>query len=415
MTASTSSSIRWRARKPRRKSSCKLVSRSNEVLATRRTDASGHAQFEAGLASGEGGAAPAMLTAKDGQGDYAFLNLRGPAFDLTDRGVGGRPAPTGLDAFVYSERGVYRSGETAYLTALLRDTHGAAALGVPLTLVVERPGRRRIPPRVGRRPGLGRSRAFAGAAGVGAERHLARARLHRSETSAGRRDELPGRRLRAGPDRVRFTLAERPHLAKSSGQGRSRRALPLRRAGRRSRPRRRSDDRRRQGADRLCRLSVRPRRRADRTGRAAAGGSARHRRRRQSKLQRQSRQTAVQHASARSARHRAHGRARRPRRRAQCRAAGDGERHDDRRQAAILRPFAGRRRQRRLRRDRASRPTARRSRSAACVTSCCGSKRIISSTNTTAAGTTSRSRPPSASPTARSTRRSTRRRIFRCR
>ena len=99
----------------------------------------GHAQFEAGLTSGEGGVAPAMLTAKDGQGDYAFLNLSGPAFDLTDRGVGGRPAPTGLDAFVYGERGVYRSGETAYLTALLRDTHGAAALGVPLTLVVERP------------------------------------------------------------------------------------------------------------------------------------------------------------------------------------------------------------------------------------------------------------------------------------
>jgi uncharacterized protein YfaS (alpha-2-macroglobulin family) len=117
----------------------RLVSRGNEVLATRRTDASGHAQFEAGLAGGEGGAAPALLAANDGQGDYAFLTLKGPAFDLTDRGVGGRPAPNGLDAFVYAERGVYRSGETAYLTALLRDTRGAAALAVPLTLVVERP------------------------------------------------------------------------------------------------------------------------------------------------------------------------------------------------------------------------------------------------------------------------------------
>ena len=37
----------------------RLISRGNEVLATRRTDASGHAQFEAGLANGEGGAAPA--------------------------------------------------------------------------------------------------------------------------------------------------------------------------------------------------------------------------------------------------------------------------------------------------------------------------------------------------------------------
>jgi alpha-2-macroglobulin len=117
----------------------KLISRSNEVLATRRTDAGGHVQFEAGLAHGEGGAEPTVLVANDGQEDFAFLNLTAPAFDLTDRGVSGRPAPNGLDAFVYAERGVYRSGETAYLTALLRDARGAAAPGVPLTFVVERP------------------------------------------------------------------------------------------------------------------------------------------------------------------------------------------------------------------------------------------------------------------------------------
>ncbi len=117
----------------------RLISRGNEVLATRRTDAGGSAQFAAALASGEGGSAPAMLSAVDPQGDYAFLSLTAPAFDLTDRGVAGRPAPSGLDAFVYAERGVYRSGETAYLTALLRDARGAAALGVPLTLVIERP------------------------------------------------------------------------------------------------------------------------------------------------------------------------------------------------------------------------------------------------------------------------------------
>jgi uncharacterized protein YfaS (alpha-2-macroglobulin family) len=117
----------------------RLLSRGNEVLATRRTDANGVAVFEPGLASGEGGAAPALLTASDPQGDYAFLNLKSPAFDLTDRGVSGRPAANGLDAFVYAERGVYRSGETVYLTALLRDAQSAAAANVPLTLVIERP------------------------------------------------------------------------------------------------------------------------------------------------------------------------------------------------------------------------------------------------------------------------------------
>jgi uncharacterized protein YfaS (alpha-2-macroglobulin family) len=117
----------------------RLLSRGNEVLATRRTDADGHVQFEANLARGEGALSPAMLVAADGNSDYAFLNLKGPAFDLTDRGVGGRLAPAGLDAFVYTERGVYRSGETVQVAALLRDPQGVAALNVPLTLVVERP------------------------------------------------------------------------------------------------------------------------------------------------------------------------------------------------------------------------------------------------------------------------------------
>jgi alpha-2-macroglobulin len=124
---------------PKNGAEVRLLSRGNEVLATRRADAGGHVQFEAGIASGEGGSAPALLTATDGQGDYAFLSLKSPAFDLTDRGVGGRPAPSGLDAFVYAERGVYRSGETAYLTALLRTPQGAAAADVPVTFVIERP------------------------------------------------------------------------------------------------------------------------------------------------------------------------------------------------------------------------------------------------------------------------------------
>jgi hypothetical protein len=117
----------------------RLLARNNEVLATKSTDATGTARFEAGLSRGEGGQAPALLVAADPKGDYAFLSLKGPAFDLTDRGVSGRPAASGLDAFVYSERGVYRTGESVYLTALLRDAQGVAALGVPLTLVIERP------------------------------------------------------------------------------------------------------------------------------------------------------------------------------------------------------------------------------------------------------------------------------------
>ena len=90
-----------------------------------------------GLTRGEGGQAPAAIVAAD-KADYAFLSLKSTAFDLSDRGVAGRQVPTGLDAFVYTERGVYRSGETVHVTSLLRDARGIAA-AAPLTLVMERP------------------------------------------------------------------------------------------------------------------------------------------------------------------------------------------------------------------------------------------------------------------------------------
>jgi uncharacterized protein YfaS (alpha-2-macroglobulin family) len=115
----------------------RLVARNNEVLATQRTDSSGFVHFDAGLARGEGGLSPAAIVALI-RGDYAFLSLKSPPFDLTDRGVAGRVAPGALDAFVYTERGVYRSGETVHITALLRDARAVAVTG-PLTLVVERP------------------------------------------------------------------------------------------------------------------------------------------------------------------------------------------------------------------------------------------------------------------------------------
>ncbi|MEH2627197.1 uncharacterized protein YfaS (alpha-2-macroglobulin family) [Bradyrhizobium sp. AZCC 1719] len=117
----------------------RLVARNNEILATRKTDDAGHVLFEAGLARGEGGLSPALLTVMSEKADYAFLSLKANAFDLTDRGVSGRVVPPGADAFVYAERGVYRSNETVYLTALLRDGQGNAMAGGPLTLVIERP------------------------------------------------------------------------------------------------------------------------------------------------------------------------------------------------------------------------------------------------------------------------------------
>ncbi|HEX7075591.1 MAG TPA: MG2 domain-containing protein, partial [Hyphomicrobiaceae bacterium] len=118
--------------------SVRLVARNNEVLGTATSDARGYVRFEAGLTRGEGGAAPALLVAEAKNGDYAFLDLTSSAFDLTDRGVKGREPPGPIDAYLFTERGVYRPGEDVHLTALVRDRAGQAS-SVPVTLVITRP------------------------------------------------------------------------------------------------------------------------------------------------------------------------------------------------------------------------------------------------------------------------------------
>ncbi|MEL6375238.1 MAG: alpha-2-macroglobulin family protein, partial [Pseudomonadota bacterium] len=98
----------------------KLVARNNEVLGEAVTNAQGYARFPAALARGEGGMAPALISAFDGA-DYAFMSLATAPFDLTDRGVKGRPAPGAVDAYLFTERGVYRPGAKVHLTGLVRD------------------------------------------------------------------------------------------------------------------------------------------------------------------------------------------------------------------------------------------------------------------------------------------------------
>lgn len=117
----------------------RLVAVNNEVLGETTSDADGRAVFAPGLARGTGGRAPQLLVAETEEGDYAFLDLSRPAFDLTDRGVEGRPSPGPLDVFATTERGVYRPGETVYLTALLRNDRAEAVENLPLTLEIERP------------------------------------------------------------------------------------------------------------------------------------------------------------------------------------------------------------------------------------------------------------------------------------
>ncbi len=115
-----------------------LIARNNDELAQAVTDQDGKVRFDAGLMRGTGGMAPVMVMAY-GTDDFAFLDLRRPDFDLSDRGVDGR-APAGpVDAFLYTERGIYRPGEVVHLVSMLRDPKVQALESGTATIKVMRP------------------------------------------------------------------------------------------------------------------------------------------------------------------------------------------------------------------------------------------------------------------------------------
>jgi len=117
----------------------RLMAVNNEILGEAITDKNGYGKFAAGLTRGKAGMAPALLVAEASDRDYAFLDLTKSAFDLTDRGVDGRAAPGPVDAFMYTDRGVYRPGETVHAVSLIRDGRGVAMPKLPLTMVFTRP------------------------------------------------------------------------------------------------------------------------------------------------------------------------------------------------------------------------------------------------------------------------------------
>jgi uncharacterized protein YfaS (alpha-2-macroglobulin family) len=116
-----------------------LIARNNSVLGTMTTDANGFAEFPAGLLRGNGGAEPTALVARDTNGGFVFLDLGRAGFDFSDRGVEGHTAPGPVDVFAWTERGIYRPGETIHISALARNATDVHSVDLPLTFIVTRP------------------------------------------------------------------------------------------------------------------------------------------------------------------------------------------------------------------------------------------------------------------------------------
>ena len=118
-----------------------LYARNNAPLATVFTDAFGIVRFAPGLLRGKGGDRPSMVTAgAGGSHGFSFLQLSAPPFDLSDRGVSGRLPSGPIDGWSYTDRGIYRPGETVHSVTLLRDRQGRALEDpLPLTLKLSGP------------------------------------------------------------------------------------------------------------------------------------------------------------------------------------------------------------------------------------------------------------------------------------
>ncbi len=125
--------------KPAGNVTVRLYAHNNTELATVTTDAEGVARIPGGLVHGKGGDEPFAVMAYGEGGDFNFLEVGRAAFDLSDRGVSGRTQPGPVDAFLYTDRGIYRPGESVHLVALVRDDKAEATVNGPVTLRLLRP------------------------------------------------------------------------------------------------------------------------------------------------------------------------------------------------------------------------------------------------------------------------------------
>ena len=116
-----------------------LIAANNEKLSEATTDSEGRAVFDQALLSGIGPLKPKMIMAYGPDGDYAVLDLSRAPLDLSAMDVQGRAVPEEFDLYAFTDRGIYRPGESIQLTALLRDNDAIAIQGRVLSLVVKRP------------------------------------------------------------------------------------------------------------------------------------------------------------------------------------------------------------------------------------------------------------------------------------
>ncbi|MCZ6793803.1 MAG: MG2 domain-containing protein [Planctomycetota bacterium] len=123
----------------------RVVGTNNRHLATGTSGDDGLVRLRRPAADGSGkGTTPYLITAEK-DGDLSYLALEDGRLSVADFDVRGRPIlHRGYEAYLFSERGVLRPGETLHVAAIVRDAALYPPRSFPLELEVLRPDRRRL-------------------------------------------------------------------------------------------------------------------------------------------------------------------------------------------------------------------------------------------------------------------------------
>lgn len=115
-----------------------LISRNNQALLSGKTDSRGAAIFE-NIADKAAGFEPFVITVTKGH-DLSYLQFSECMIYTGDFDISGRPyVSKGQEAFIYSDRGVYRPGETVHLVSVVRGPGGGLTREFPYILSVKDP------------------------------------------------------------------------------------------------------------------------------------------------------------------------------------------------------------------------------------------------------------------------------------
>lgn len=97
----------------------RLISSTNQVMMTQKTNKNGVAIFE-NIHQNEVNFKPMLISAKQGT-DFSFLHFRNNSIEMSRFDVGGRvPNKNNLNAYIYAERNLYRPGETIHASVIVR-------------------------------------------------------------------------------------------------------------------------------------------------------------------------------------------------------------------------------------------------------------------------------------------------------